>query len=111
MVFARSKQVWGLQDKLVFDAALDVLQDQSSNPEPFGLVIETNNLRVVKCSNWLLAQFLDVEERDGLLENTIVVVQSHHLTMKPAWTAHFQERTQKSVSIAAENAAPNTNTH
>lgn len=122
MALARSKQDWGLQDDIVFDAALEVLRAQNAMAAPFGLVIETigghapdgflsprcfnqtdimaieiNVLRAVKCSNWLLAQFLAAAERDGLLENTIVVVQSDHLSMKNSIYSQLTSRKRRNL--------------
>lgn len=119
---ARSKQEWGLQDDIVFDAALEVLRANNRNAAPFGLVIETIGghapggylsprcfnqtdimsietgvLRAVKCSNWLLAQFLAVAERDGLLDDTIVVVQSDHLSMRNSIYRELTDRRRRNL--------------
>jgi len=103
---------WGLYDDSLLDMAVQRVRTLQRQPEPFGLFAATlsahppygyparrcrnnqgafdgkNILYSIKCTGWLTRRFVERLEREGLLDNTLVVIASDHLAMKnSAWQA------------------------
>ncbi|WP_104203162.1 sulfatase-like hydrolase/transferase [Billgrantia saliphila] len=103
---------WGLYDDSLYDFALEELRRLDAQDGPWGMVnlslaghapngypAQTcldrqgeydgvDILYSVKCSAWLARDFLERAEAEGLLDNTVVIVASDHLTMRvSAWEA------------------------
>nr|WP_298250131.1 sulfatase-like hydrolase/transferase [uncultured Halomonas sp.] len=102
---------WGLYDDSVYDFTVDEIQRlEAEGPGPWGVI----NLSIsghapkgyparacrerqgefdgedilysVECSAWLAFDLIDRLDNEGLLENTLVVIASDHLTMRvSAW--------------------------
>lgn len=98
---------WGVDDAVVLDAAYERIAQTANNGRPDSTVIMTLSghspegiislpcrdgtieppltdptLRAIYCTNALIARLLDRLEREGLLTNTVVVLQSDHLSRK-----------------------------
>lgn len=98
---------WGIDDEDLFDAAFKEITTLSSGKKPFGLTVTTigghspkgyisrscladadvmslpnQTLQAFYCTNKLTEAFIDKAAKAGLLENTVVVVQSDHLAMR-----------------------------
>lgn len=98
---------WGVDDAVVLDTAYGRIAETAKNGRPDSTVIMTLSghspegiislpcrdgtidppmtdptLRAIFCTNTLIAQLLDRLEKEGLLANTIVVLQSDHLSRK-----------------------------
>jgi len=98
---------WGVDDDAVLDAAYRRIAQTARNGRPDATVIMTLSghgpsgvsskpcvegtvkvteadptLRAMQCTNLLIAGFLARLEREGFLENTLVVLQSDHLSRK-----------------------------
>ncbi|QOR37068.1 sulfatase-like hydrolase/transferase [Billgrantia diversa] len=101
---------WGLYDDSLFEFSLQELRRLNAEGGPWGLVnlslsghapygypaqacldrqgeFDGNDiLYSVECSAWLARDFLARAEAEGLLDNTVVIVASDHLTMRvSAW--------------------------
>lgn len=101
---------WGLYDDTLFDFAVEEIQALAAEPGPWGLVMLTigghaphghparrclerqgefdgvDILYSVECNAWLTRELLERLEEQGLLENTLVMIASDHLTMRvSAW--------------------------
>ncbi|GGX83848.1 hypothetical protein GCM10007160_08870 [Litchfieldella qijiaojingensis] len=101
---------WGLYDDSLLNMAIEEIQRLDTHSAPWGLFAltlaghaptgyparscekrqgefdGTDILYSVKCSAWLARDFLNRLEAQGLLDNTLVVIASDHLTMKvSAW--------------------------
>ncbi|MGC3874103.1 sulfatase-like hydrolase/transferase [Halomonas sp. GXIMD04776] len=101
---------WGVNDDSLLDMAVEEVDDLASHPGPFAFVGMTlaghppygypaksclerqgefdgvDILYSVQCSAWLARRFIERLEARGLLENTLVMVASDHLSMKnSAW--------------------------
>ncbi|SHE71746.1 phosphoglycerol transferase [Modicisalibacter ilicicola DSM 19980] len=101
---------WGLNDDSLLDMAVEEVEALARRPGPFtfvGLTLSghppygyparaclerqgefdgVDILYSVECSAWLTRRFIERIENRGLLENTLVVVASDHLSMKnSAW--------------------------
>ncbi len=106
---------WGLYDDSMYAFSLEELRRLNAEEGPWGLVnlsiaghaprgypaqacIDRQGefdgidiLYSVECSAWLARDFLERAEAEGLLDNTIVVVASDHLTMRvSAWEQLIQ---------------------
>lgn len=106
---------WGLYDDSLYDFSLEELRRLNAEEGPWGLVNLTiaghaprgypaqacvdrqgefdgiDILYSVECSAWLARDFLARAEAEGLLDNTVVVVASDHLTMRvSAWEQLIQ---------------------
>ena len=98
---------WGIDDEDVFDAAFKEIISLSSGKKPFGLTMTTigghsphgyisrscladadvmslpnHTLQAFYCTNKLTEAFISKVAKAGLLENTVVVVQSDHLALR-----------------------------
>ncbi len=101
---------WGLYDDSLYDFALEEIRRLDETGAPWGLVTlslashapygypaqscidrqgefdGTDILYSVECSAWLARNLVERLEAEGLLENTLVVIASDHLTMRvSAW--------------------------
>ncbi|NIC05458.1 LTA synthase family protein, partial [Billgrantia bachuensis] len=101
---------WGLYDDSLFEFSLEELRRLNAEGGPWGLVnlslsghapygypaqacldrqgeFDGNDILFsVECSAWLARDFLAQAEAEGLLDNTVVIVASDHLTMRvSAW--------------------------
>ncbi|MCE8004780.1 sulfatase-like hydrolase/transferase [Billgrantia ethanolica] len=106
---------WGLYDDSLYDFTLQELRRLNETGRPWGLINLTiaghaprgypaqacidrqgefdgvDILYSVECSAWLAREFLERADAEGLLDNTIVVVASDHLTMRvSAWEQLIQ---------------------
>ncbi|GHB25935.1 hypothetical protein GCM10007094_12550 [Pseudovibrio japonicus] len=118
----RHKNAWGVSDELVFDKALEILQQNVQAGQRFGLTIETigghspiglvspkcesmerimqarvTMLKAVKCTNWLLADFISKSQKLGLLEDTVIIVQSDHFAMKNSVYSELQSSERRNL--------------
>lgn len=98
---------WGLHDEDLLAAARSEIETLRAAGKPFSLTMTTigghapegyvspicetetfvadqssNTLKAFACTNLLLERFVDRLQEDGLLENTLVVLQSDHLAMR-----------------------------
>ncbi|QTP57244.1 sulfatase-like hydrolase/transferase [Billgrantia antri] len=101
---------WGLYDDSLYDYSLEELRHLNAQDGPWGLVTlslaghapygypaqacldrqgEFDGVDIlfsVECSTWLARDFLARAEAEGLLDDTLVVIASDHLTMRvSAW--------------------------
>ncbi len=101
------RESFGSHDDVVFKASYDLLRKGQASGKPFGISILTmgghaplGNLSssckgrkelemtnspspaAIYCTNLLLQEFMEKAGAEGLLKDTIVVVQSDHLSMK-----------------------------
>jgi phosphoglycerol transferase len=117
---------FGADDGQVLDYSARVLRKLNEGGKPFSLAIavsgghaidgyvtkrcegkigvsasEPNILHAVKCTNMLIADFIHKAEAEGLLDNTIIVLQSDHLTQPSTVTKRldkYQRRNFFSIS-------------
>ncbi len=98
---------WGIDDEDLFDAAFKEITTLSTGKKPFGVTMTTigghspqgyisrsclsdadvmslpnRTLQAFYCTNKLTEAFIEKLAEAGLLENTVVVVQSDHLAMR-----------------------------
>ena len=98
---------FGSNDDITFKGAYKVLRESKAKNAPFGITIMTNgghapggnfsptcngkpeidpdassSLKAIHCSNLLASDFIENAKKEGLLENTIVIMQSDHYAMK-----------------------------
>ncbi|MBK5570194.1 sulfatase-like hydrolase/transferase [Ensifer sp. SSB1] len=98
---------WGLDDERVFEAAFQQIELLKREAKPFHMTLQTlgghsprgyisngctgrsdilsypnDTLRALACTNALTAEFVDRLERSGLMEDTVLVIQSDHLAMR-----------------------------
>lgn len=106
-LYKGSKSAWGPDDEVVFQGALDEVRRLAATGKNYGITVDTAGghapnghissscaddpavsaispaiLRGTKCTNILAARFLKQLEEEGLLKDTVVVVQSDHLAMR-----------------------------
>lgn len=99
--------LWGLHDEDMLQVAYEQVLELGKQSTPYSLMLTTlgghaptglispscealpfvsrqpnDTLKAFACTNWLVERFVDRLERDGLLENTVVVIQSDHLAMR-----------------------------
>ncbi len=107
---------FGADDAQVLDFSAGLLQKYKRAGQPFSLSIavsgghavdgyltkkcegktglsagELNILHAVKCTNMLISDFIHKAEAEGLLENTILVLQSDHLTQPSTVTERLEK--------------------
>lgn len=124
---------WGLYDDSLFDMAVKKIRQLQAQPGPFGLFTITlaghppyghpaqacldnqgpfdgeNILYSVKCTGWLARRFVDRLDREGLLDNTLVVVASDHLSMKnSAWQSLIAGPREDTLMLLGNGLAPQT---
>ncbi|WP_043531304.1 sulfatase-like hydrolase/transferase [Litchfieldella xinjiangensis] len=122
---------WGLYDDTLFDFAVEEIRKLDAGEAPwgfFGLTISghapyghpaqrclerqgefdgVNILYSVECSAWLARDLLKRLKREGLLDNTLVVVASDHLTMKvSAWEQLIAGPRENTFILLGEDLAP-----
>ncbi|KAA0010657.1 sulfatase-like hydrolase/transferase [Billgrantia pellis] len=126
---------WGLYDDSLYDFALEELRRLDAQDDPWGMV----NLSIaghapngypaqacldrqgefdgvdilysVKCSAWLARDFLERAEAEGLLNNTVVVIASDHLTMRvSAWEALIEGERDNTLILLGPGL-PNERAH
>ncbi len=51
----------------------------------------------MKCTNWLLADFISKSEKLGLLEDTVIIVQNDHLAMKNSVYSELQSSERRNL--------------
>lgn len=98
---------WGAHDSAVLATVLSTLRNLQKRDVPFGLVVETIGghgpdgyvspecthgkiiagglegiLQAIACTNSLVARMLESAEQEGLLANTVVVLQSDHISLE-----------------------------
>lgn len=113
---------WGLYDDTLFDLAEKHIRKLHDSEQPyafFGLTLAahppfgnpsqscidnqgpfdgTDILYSVKCTGWLVKNFIDRLDAEGLLDNTLIVVASDHLSMKnSAWEDLIAEERENTL--------------
>ncbi len=98
---------WGMDDERVFETALEKIEQLDAGREPYHVTLQTvgghspsgfiskscnrrpdimnypnDTMRAFACTNSLAAEFINDLEQRGLLEDTLLVVQSDHLAMR-----------------------------
>ena len=106
-ILEHGRTTFGSHDDVVFRAALDELKNAHKSDRPFSFTIMTmgghapygnlspschkrpemklapsSTLKAIYCTNLIVSEFIETARKDGLLENTLVVIQSDHLSMK-----------------------------
>ncbi|WP_129139789.1 sulfatase-like hydrolase/transferase [Modicisalibacter coralii] len=124
---------WGLYDDSLFEMAVDKVRRLQARPGPFGLFTITlaghppyghpaqacldnqgpfdgeDILYSVKCTGWLARRFIDRLDREGLLDNTLVVVASDHLSMKnSAWQSLIAGPRENTLMLLGNGLSPRT---
>jgi len=91
---------WGLSDTTLFDTALDTILEKRRQQAPFNLTMltlgthvpgfvypecpaypadtETVFLNAIYCTDYLLGEFIDRLDENGVLEDTVVMIQGDH---------------------------------
>lgn len=120
--FPGRSNIWGLHDEDMLQVAYEQVAELSANAAPFSLMLTTlgghaptglvspscetvpfvsrqanDTLKGFACSNWLVERFISRLERDGLLANTIVVIQSDHLAMRNEVYADLQSSVRRNM--------------
>nr|WP_298414125.1 sulfatase-like hydrolase/transferase [uncultured Halomonas sp.] len=121
---------WGLNDDSLLDMAVAEVSKLAQQPGPFTFVTLTLSghppygyparsclerqgefdgvdiLYSVKCSAWLARRFIEQLESRGLLENTLVMVASDHLSMKNSAWLQLIEGPRENTLIMFGNDLP-----
>lgn len=122
---------WGLYDDSLYDMMLEELKMLDESDDPWGMVALTlgahapfgfpadsckerqgefdgeDILYSVECSGWLTRQFLDRLEDEGLLDNTLVVIASDHLSMKvSAWDKLVASERDNTLMLYSDDLEP-----
>ncbi|TLF53808.1 phosphatidylglycerol--membrane-oligosaccharide glycerophosphotransferase [Halomonas urmiana] len=122
---------WGLYDDTLYDFTVEEIRRLERQGGPWGLVNlsisghapngyparacrerqgefdGTDILYSVECSAWLARRLVQRLEAEGLLENTLVVVASDHLTMRvSAWEQLVAEERENTLMLMGERVAP-----
>ncbi|WP_251975790.1 sulfatase-like hydrolase/transferase [Salinicola avicenniae] len=122
---------WGLYDDTLLDLAETRIRRMHDSGEPyafFGLTLAghppfgnpsracienqgpfdgTDILYSVKCTGWLVKNFIERLENQGLLDNTLVVVASDHLSMKnSAWEDLIAEERENTLMMLGNGLRP-----
>ncbi|MFN0264996.1 sulfatase-like hydrolase/transferase [Tepidamorphus sp. 3E244] len=105
-LYPEAASIWGVDDGAVLQMALRVLR-ASQGGDPFGIVLETIGghepdgvmsqaclgseseasgeksgiIGAIGCTNRLVARMLETAQAEGLLDNTVVVLQSDHVSL------------------------------
>jgi phosphoglycerol transferase len=123
--YQENMNFWGVDDEAVLDAAYDRIVQTAQNGQPDSTVImtlsghspdgiislpcrdgrievmgEDPTLRAIHCTNMLIARLLDRLDNEGLLENTIVVLQSDHLSRKTSVDRQLRKRDRNNYFAA-----------
>ncbi|MFC3283858.1 sulfatase-like hydrolase/transferase [Litchfieldella rifensis] len=122
---------WGLYDDSLLNMAIEEIRKLDARQRPWGLFALTlaghaptgyparacmerqgefdgeDILYSVKCSAWLARDFLTRLEEQGLLDNTLVVVASDHLTIKvSAWEQLIEGPRENTFILIGNGLAP-----
>ncbi|MEQ6887075.1 sulfatase-like hydrolase/transferase [Halomonas sp. CS7] len=122
---------WGLFDDTLYDLTVEEIRRLERQGEPWGLVNlnlaahaphgyparacrerqgefdGTDILYSVECSAWLARRLVERLEAEGLLENTLVVVASDHLTMRvSAWEQLVAGERENTLMLLGEGIEP-----
>ncbi|GAB2787959.1 hypothetical protein GCM10027040_12670 [Halomonas shantousis] len=122
---------WGLFDDTLLDMAVEHVRDLASRQQPFAFIGLTlaahppfgnpaqacldqqgdfdgeNILYSVKCTGWLARRFVEQLDREGLLDNTLVVIASDHLSMRnSAWQQLVAGPRENTFILLGKSMAP-----
>ncbi|MEC9483697.1 MAG: sulfatase-like hydrolase/transferase [Halomonas sp.] len=121
---------WGVYDDFLLDEAVEEIHRLARGPRPFAFVGLTlaghppygypaqacrkrqgefdgvDILYSVECSAWLARRFIERLEAEGLLENTLVVIASDHLSMKNSAWQKLIEGPRENTLIMFGNGLP-----
>lgn len=122
---------WGLYDDTLYDFVGEEVQRLDDERQPWGLLALTigghaphgnpaqrcldrqgefdgvDILYSVECNAWLVRELLERLEQQGLLENTLVVIASDHLTMKvSAWEQLISGPRDNTFILLGNDLAP-----
>ncbi|MFG6158589.1 sulfatase-like hydrolase/transferase [Halomonas sp. 1390] len=122
---------WGLYDDTLYDFTVEEIRRLKRQGGPWGLVNlsisghapngyparacrerqgefdGTDILYSVECSAWLARSLVERLEAEGLLENTLVVIASDHLTMRvSAWEQLVAGERENTLMLMGERVEP-----
>lgn len=122
---------WGLYDDTLYDLTVEEIRRLERQDAPWGLVNLSitghapngyparecrerqgefdgvNILYSVECSAWLARRLVERLEKEGLLENTLVVIASDHLTMRvSAWEQLVAGERDNTFMLLGEGLEP-----
>ncbi|MGM0701821.1 MAG: sulfatase-like hydrolase/transferase [Pseudomonadota bacterium] len=115
---------WGLYDDSLYDFTVDEIRRLNATNEPWGVVSLSitghapngypaercrerqgefdgqDILYSVECSTWLARKLIERLETEGLLNNTLVVIASDHLTMRvSAWESLIESERENTFML------------
>ncbi|WP_240455655.1 sulfatase-like hydrolase/transferase [Halomonas faecis] len=115
---------WGLYDDSLYDFTVDEIRRLDATNEPWGVVSLSitghapngypaqrcrerqgefggqDILYSVECSTWLARKLIERLDTEGLLNNTLVVIASDHLTMRvSAWEALIESERENTFML------------
>ena len=122
---------WGLFDDTLYDLTIEEIRRLERRGGPWGLVNlslaahaphgyparacrerqgefdGTDILYSVECSAWLARRLVERLEADGVLDNTLVVIASDHLTMRvSAWEQLVAGERENTLMLLGEGVEP-----
>ncbi|MGL3608939.1 sulfatase-like hydrolase/transferase [Rhizobium sp. G187] len=122
--FPGRSNAWGLHDEDMFDVAYDEIRDLQREQGPFSVMLTTlgghspvgfispacdaepfvtsqpnHTLEGFACTNLLVERFVKRLGADGLLENTVVVIQSDHLAMRNEVYGKLNEQPRRNLLL------------
>ena len=122
---------WGLYDDSLYEFVSDEIRRQDASPGPWAMVAlnlsahapegypsqscapfkddyeDVDILYAVKCSGWLTRRLLERLQAEGLLDNTLVVVASDHLTMRvSAWEDLLADKRTNTLLMMGNGLTP-----
>ena len=122
---------FGADDAEVLDLSFDILRRAQRGGKPFSLTIAVsgghamdgyltdkcigktglspqapNILHAVKCTNMLVADFIHKAEADGLMANTVLVLQSDHLSAPSAVTDRLDKYERRNFFSLSGDGIP-----
>ncbi|TPN32716.1 LTA synthase family protein [Mesorhizobium sp. B2-3-3] len=127
---------FGADDAEVLDLSIDILRRAKRDGKPFSLTIAVsgghamdgyltdkcigktglspqtpNILHAVKCTNMLIAEFIHKAEAEGLMANTILALQSDHLSAPSKVTDRLNRYERRNFfSLSGEGISSKTHT-
>ncbi|MBN9220690.1 MAG: sulfatase-like hydrolase/transferase [Mesorhizobium sp.] len=127
---------FGADDAQVLDMSLDVLRRAGQDGKPFALTIAVsgghamdgyltgkcigktglspqvpNILHAVKCTNMLIADFIHKAEAEGLMDDTVLVLQSDHLSAPSTVTDRLNRYERRNYfSVSGDGIPASTHT-
>lgn len=118
---------WGMDDERVFETALEKIEQLDAGREPYHVTLQTvgghspsgfisksctgrpdimnypnNTMRALACTNTLAAEFINGLGQRGLLEDTVLVVQSDHLAMRNHIYSELESLERRNTLIILE---------